>query len=66
VVVSEEEQPDRAEIGTQLPLRRLPRLFPGERQLPTGPGEDPPSQPSIDGLEPDLPVRQMPEHQSER
>ena len=36
-------------------LRRIPSLFPGERQLPHGPGEDPPSQPSIDGMEPDLP-----------
>ena len=25
-------------------------------QLPTGPGERPPSQPSIEGMEPDLPV----------
>ena len=25
-----------------------------ERQLPTGPGEDPPSQPAIEGMEPDL------------
>lgn len=38
-----------------VPLRRLPSLYQGERQLPSGPGEDPPSQPSIDGLEPDLP-----------
>lgn len=37
------------------PLRRVPVLFPGERQLPTGPGEDPPAQPSLDGLDPDLP-----------
>lgn len=37
------------------PLKRIPVLFPGERQLPTGPGEEPPSQPSIEGLEPDLP-----------
>jgi DNA-binding transcriptional MocR family regulator len=37
-------------------LRRIPTIFPGERQLPTGPGEDPPSQPSIEGLEPDLPA----------
>ena len=66
VVVSDGEQPDLAEIGRQPPLRRLPSIYPGERQLPTGPGEDPPSQPFIDGLEPDLPARQMPEHQSER
>jgi hypothetical protein len=37
-------------------LRRIPTLYPGERQLPTGPGEDPPSQPIIAGMEPDLPV----------
>ena len=39
-------------------LRRIPSLFPGERQLPTGPGEDPPIQPSIEGMEPDLPAIQ--------
>lgn len=39
-------------------LRRIPTLYPGERQLPTGPGEEPPSQPSIEGLEPDLPALQ--------
>jgi hypothetical protein len=37
-------------------LRRIPVLYPGEQQLPTGPGEDPPSQPALDGLEPDLPA----------
>lgn len=37
------------------PLRRIPTLYAGEQQLPSGPGEDPPSQPSIPGLEPDLP-----------
>lgn len=36
-------------------LRRIPTLYPGERQLPTGPGEEPPNQPPIPGLEPDLP-----------
>jgi hypothetical protein len=40
-------------------LRKIPSLFVGERQLPTGPGEDPPAQPSLDGLEPDLPSLQM-------
>jgi hypothetical protein len=37
-------------------LRRIPSLYPGEMQLPAGPGEDPPSQPSMPGLEPDLPA----------
>ena len=42
-------------------LRKIPLLYPGERQLPTGPGEDPPSQPDFDGMEPDLPARYDPE-----
>jgi dihydroxyacetone kinase DhaKLM complex PTS-EIIA-like component DhaM len=37
-------------------LRRIPTLYPGEQQLPSGPGEEPPSQPSIPGMEPDLPA----------
>jgi DNA-binding transcriptional MocR family regulator len=57
VVVSDEEQPDRNELGSQPPLRALPTLFPGERQLPTGPGLDPPSEPPLPGMEPDLPTR---------
>jgi len=36
-------------------LHRIPILRQGERQLPTGPGEKPPSQPAIDGLEHELP-----------
>ena len=38
------------------PLRRIPVLFSGEQQLPSGPGEEPPSQPMLEGLEPDLPA----------
>lgn len=41
-------------------LRRIPTLYPGERQLPAGPGEPPPSQPLLEGFEPDLPVREAP------
>jgi len=36
-------------------LRRIPTLYPGEMQLPSGPGSAPPSQPSIPGMEQDLP-----------
>jgi len=36
-------------------LRQIPVLFAGERQLPSGYGEDPPAQPALEGLEPDLP-----------
>ncbi len=53
VIVSEEEQPDREEIGKQKPLRRLPRV--GEGQLPNGDGLPPPSQPFLEGMEPALP-----------
>ena len=56
VVLSEEEQPDRAELGRQEPLRKVPSLFRDERQLPNGPGLPPPSQPFLDGMEPDLPT----------
>ena len=41
---------------THSDLRRIPTLYPGERQLPTGFGEDPPSQPNMPGMEPDLPA----------
>jgi hypothetical protein len=37
-------------------LRRIPTLYPGEQQLPSGPGEEPPSQPAFPGFEPDLPA----------
>lgn len=51
VIADREEQP----VIDDTPLRRFPVLMPGEQQLPTGPGEEPPSQPSIPGMEPDLP-----------
>lgn len=56
VIVSDEEQPDRNQIDNQEPLRRLPSLFRGERQMPVGGGLPPPSQPFFDGMEPDLPA----------
>lgn len=56
VVLSDEEQPDRASIGQQAALRSVPSLFRGERQLPSGPGLPPPSAPSLPGLEADLPA----------
>ena len=61
VVVSDQEQPDRDVLDQREPLRPLPTLYPGERQLPTGPGAPPPSQPSFPGLEPDLPARRASE-----
>ena len=55
VLVSEEEQPDRVDLGKQPALRTLPRLFADERQLPTGDGLPPPSEPTLPGMESDLP-----------
>ncbi|MHB1954746.1 MAG: hypothetical protein ACYCOU_13455 [Sulfobacillus sp.] len=56
-VVADLEDQDMTSLD-HVDLRRIPTLFPGERQLPAGDGEPPPSQPSFDGLEPDLPTRQ--------
>lgn len=53
-VVADFDDQDEALLGHG-DLRRIPTLFPGEQQLPTGPGEEPPSQPAFPGLEPDLP-----------
>ena len=53
LAVGDEQEPDY--LDPKPALRRLPVLHPGERQLPTGPGQEPPSQPNIEGLEPDLP-----------
>ncbi len=53
VIVSDEEQTDRAEIGKQQPLRKLPRA--GEMQMPVGDGLPPPSEPFLQGMEPELP-----------
>ncbi len=57
VVVSDQEQPDRELLDQREPLRTLPTLHPGERQLPVGDGLPPPSQPALPGMEPDLPSR---------
>lgn len=42
---------EQDEFGAE-PLRQLPILRPGELAIPAGPGLDPPSQPSLDGLPP--------------
>ena len=61
VILSDDEQPDLEELGTQEALRRVPSLFQGERQLPAGDGLPPESQPFFDGMEPDLPATLMDE-----
>lgn len=52
VVVSASEQTSKI-LEDRPPLRELPRA--GEFQLPSGDGMPPPSQPTFDGMEPDLP-----------
>jgi DNA-binding transcriptional regulator YhcF (GntR family) len=59
-VVADAEDQDAATLEHS-DLRRVPTLYPGESQLPTGPGEDPPAQPSIPGMEPDLPALSLQE-----
>lgn len=56
ILISDDEQPDREELGAQPSLHRLPSVYPGERQLPEGEGLPPPSQPFFVGMEPDLPA----------
>ena len=58
ILVSDVEQPDQAELGALPPLQHIPSLTGGERQMPTGPGLPPPSQPAFPGMEPDLPTKQ--------
>jgi DNA-binding transcriptional MocR family regulator len=65
VVVSDDEQPDRGDLGQQEPLRKVPRQFPGEQQLPAGDGLPPPAEPALPGFEPDLPAIEVPERRSE-
>ena len=53
VFVTEREQTAPIEGPS---LQPLPSIYPGEQQLPSGPGLPPVSQPSLHGLEPDLPA----------
>lgn len=61
VVVSSKEQADTDSLDDphRKPLRKLPMIYPGERQLPTGDGLPPPSEPPFPGMEPDLPARRI-------
>jgi len=54
ILLSASEQ-DQLNLETKGPLRQLPQMGLGEVQLPAGAGIEPPSQPSLDGMEPDLP-----------
>jgi hypothetical protein len=59
VILSDEEQPDRDQLDHLEPLRRIPSLYRGESQLPSGEGLPPPSEPSLPGMEPELPTRDL-------
>lgn len=54
VIASSSEQTEPLE--RREPLRRLPEISRNEGQLPSGEGIEPPSQPSLEGMEPDLPA----------
>lgn len=57
-VIADKDDQDPATLD-HADLRRIPTLYPGEQQLPAGPGEPPPSQAILDGLEPDLPFLEV-------
>lgn len=52
ILVSSEDNPGGLDGPS---LNQIPSLGPGEAQLPEGEGGDPPSQPALEGMEPDLP-----------
>ena len=52
-------EPDRDQLGQQEPLRRVPSLLRDEQQLPSGDGLPPPSEPTLPGMEPDLPATKI-------
>ena len=57
VLISEEEQ-DAIELARNSgPPLEIPAIYRGELQIPTGEGLPPPTQPPLEGLEPDLPER---------
>jgi hypothetical protein len=63
-VVADKDDQDPATMDST-DLRRIPTLYPGEQQLPSGPHEDPPSQPCLPDMEPDLPFLEAQETDSQ-
>lgn len=59
VLLSGSEQGERTLSEQSRPLRPLPGMHAGEAQLPSGSGLPPVSQPSLPGMEPDLPARRI-------
>lgn len=62
VIVDAADQNERTLSGPE--LHRLPDMFPGEAQLPSGDGLPPVSQPFFDGMEPALPATARTGHSS--
>lgn len=54
-VIADKGDQDAETLETK-ELRGIPHLYPGEKQSPAGGGLEPPSQPSLEGMEPDLPA----------
>ncbi|RYE92869.1 MAG: helix-turn-helix domain-containing protein [Oxalobacteraceae bacterium] len=59
LVADAADQPESV-INDTRPLKKLPRMLPGERQLPAGDGLPPPSEPTLPGMEPELPALSEP------
>jgi hypothetical protein len=55
VIADVDDQPVPLNELMNQKLKKIPTLYPGEQQLPSGEGLEPPSQPHLDGLEPELP-----------
>ena len=55
-VVADMDDQDLKKLNGNNSLRRIPTLYPGERQLPDDSHQEPPSQSLIPGFEPDLPA----------
>lgn len=55
MVVADQADQQLTTLDTS-PLRQIPVLYAGEQQLAAGDGLPPPSQPFLDGMEPDLPA----------
>lgn len=58
VVVADQEDQEPATLD-DTPLRQIPVLFPGEKQIPVGDGLPPPSEPALPGMEADMPAIQQ-------